>query len=192
MIEIGKHNELRIKSHSSVGVYLTDGENDVLLPNRYVPREARTGEMLNVFVYLDNSNRPVATTEEPFAEVNDFAFLEVKEVNDFGAFLDWGISKDLFVAYSEQRRNMSPGESHLVHIFIDEKSDRIAATAKWNKFMQPPDELEEGEEVELLIAEKTDLGWKAIINNSCEGLIYSDEVFRELKAGDRIRRLFKC
>jgi predicted RNA-binding protein (virulence factor B family) len=113
--------------------------------------------------------------------------LKVKEVNNFGAFLDWGISKDLFVAYSEQRNPMAIGERHLVYIFVDELSGRLAATERWHKHIQMPDDIEEGEEVQLLIAEKTDLGWRAIINNTCEGLIYQDEVFRELKLGDLVR-----
>lgn len=187
MVEIGKYNELQVKSDSSVGLFLTDGDEDVLLPNRYVKGDLNQGDHIKVFVYLDNENRPVATTETPFAEVGDFAFLKVKEVNNFGAFLDWGISKDLFVAYSEQRNPMSPGERYLVYIFVDELSGRIAATERWQKHFQLPDEIEEGEEVQLLIAEKTDLGWRAIINNTCEGLIYQDEVFQELKPGDLVR-----
>ncbi len=187
MLEIGKYNELEVKSDSSVGLYLTDGDEDVLLPNRYVKGDLNVGDHVKVFVYLDNENRPVATTETPFAEVGDFVFLKVKEVNTFGAFLDWGISKDLFVAYSEQRNPMSPGEKHLVYIFMDEQSGRLAATSRWHKHIQMPDEIEEGEEVQLLIAEKTDLGWRAIINNTCEGLIYNSEVFQELKPGDLVR-----
>lgn len=186
-MEIGKYNDLEVKTDTSVGVYLTDGGEDVLLPKRYIIDDLNVGDTIRVFVYLDNESRPVATTEKPFAEIEEFAFLKVKEVNNFGAFLDWGISKDLFVAFSEQRNPMAPGEKHLVYIFMDDRSGRIAATARWNRFINPPEDLEVGEEVQLLIAEKTDLGWRAIINNSCEGLLYEDEVFRELNPGELIR-----
>ncbi len=187
MIEAGKYNELEVKSKAPVGVFLTDGIEDILLPQRYAPSGLHEGDKLEVFVYLDNENRPIATTEKPFAQLGDFAFLEVKEVNQHGAFLDWGISKDLFVAFPEQRRAMDKGQEHLVYVFIDETSGRIAATSRWSKYLIGSDELEEGEEVELLIAEKTDLGYRAIINNLHEGLIYKNEVFEELELGDRRR-----
>src|SRR4051812_6807551 len=183
MIEIGKFNILNVKSDTSVGVYLTDGDADVLLPKRYINENLENGDEVKVFVYLDNEGRPVATTEKPFAEINEFAYLKVKEVNEHGAFLDWGISKDLFVAYSEQRSRMASGEKFVVYIFEDDRSGRIAATEKWSRFLQPPDDLEEGDEVQLLIAERTNLGWRAIINNSYEGLLYENEVFSDVKPG---------
>lgn len=184
MIKIGKYNELEVKSIANIGIYLTDGQDDVLLPNRYVIGHPEPGDMLTVFVYQDNENRPVATTEKPFAEVESFAYLKVNQVNQFGAFLDWGLSRDLFVAFAEQRQPMQEGQSYIVYIFIDEFSGRIAATTKWNQFTEAPLDLSEGDEVELLIAEKTDLGWRAIINNSVEGLLYKNEIFDELHIGD--------
>src|SRR5690348_6286518 len=118
MIEVGKYNELVVKSKASIGLYLHDGQESVLLPARYVPEDVHPGDVMNVFVYLDNENRPVATTLKPYAELHDFAFLTVKDVNNYGAFLDWGIAKDLFVAYQEQRSEMEVGKKYLVYIFI--------------------------------------------------------------------------
>jgi len=185
MLEIGQYNELVVKTKSTVGIYLTDEEDDVLLPTKYVPQGLEIGDKLEVFVYLDNENRPVATTLKPFATVNEFAFLAVKEVNPHGAFLDWGIAKDIFVSYAEQRGEMNVGQEYLVYIFIDDVSGRIAATTKWIKYLNHDvTDLNDGDEVELLIAEKTDLGYKAIINNQYEGLIYSNEIFEEINVGD--------
>ncbi len=188
MLEIGNYNELIVKTKTTVGVYLTDEKEDVLLPSRYVPQGTEVGDRLEVFVYLDNENRPVATTLHPYATVNEFVFLKVKDVNPHGAFLDWGIAKDIFVSYSEQREIMKQGEEYLVFIFIDDVSGRIAATTKWMKYInRDVTGLKDGEEVDILIAEKTDLGYKAIIENQFEGLIYSNEVFEEIKLGDMKR-----
>lgn len=192
MLNIGKHNELVVKSKSAIGLYLHDGDESVLLPNRYVAEGIHTGDVMNVFVYLDNENRPVATTLKPHAVLGDFAFLTVKDVTDHGAFLDWGIAKDIFVAHQEQRTEMQPGKKYLVYLFIDEYSGRIAATAKWGKYIDKhTDDLEEGAEVDLLIAEETDAGFKAIIDNKHEGLIYRNEIFQPLKEGDRKKGFIK-
>jgi predicted RNA-binding protein (virulence factor B family) len=185
MIEVGKHNELVVKSKASIGLYLHDGQDSVLLPARYVPEDVHVGDAMNVFVYLDNENRPVATTLKPNAELNEFAFLTVKDVNNYGAFLDWGIAKDLFVAYQEQRAEMQIGKKYVVYIFMDEISGRIAATAKWAKYIdKETSNLAEGDEVKMLIAEKTDIGYKAIFNNKFEGLLYQNEIFQPLEEGD--------
>ncbi len=192
MLEIGKYNELKVKSSSSIGLFLSDGRDNVLLPSKYVPNGIKIDDTLDVFIYLDNENRPVATTQKPFASVGDFAFLTVKDVNEHGAFLDWGIPKDIFVSYAEQRSEMETGKKYLVHIFIDDRSGRIAATTKWGQFIDDEvPELENGEEVQLLIAEKTDLGFKAIINNRYEGLIFQNEVFENLQPGDLKRGYVK-
>jgi predicted RNA-binding protein (virulence factor B family) len=185
MIQIGKHNELIVKSKAAIGLYLHDGHESVLLPARYVPQDVHVGDVMNVFVYLDNENRPVATTLKPYAELNEFAFLTVKDVNQHGAFLDWGIAKDIFVAFQEQRTEMEIGKKYLVYLFMDDFSDRIAATAKWSKHIdKDTDDFSEGDEVNLLIAEKTDVGYKAIINNTHEGLLYHNEIFQPLNPGD--------
>lgn len=187
MIEIGKYSDLEVKAKAPMGFFLTDGLEDVLLPQRHAPAELKTGDVLKVFVYLDNDNRPVATTDEPYGELEEFAFLRVKEVNQHGAFLDWGIAKDLFVAFSEQRKDMAPGEFHLVYIFLDTLSNRIAATTRWSQYLEEPVDFKEGDEVEMLIAEETDLGYRAIFNNCCEGLLYKNEVFEKIKPGDKRR-----
>ena len=192
MIVVGKYNELSVKSKAAAGLYLTDGRDSVLLPGRYVPENLATGDELEVFVYLDNENRPIATTLRPYAEVEDFAFLEVKDINEFGAFLDWGIAKDVFVSYAEQREKMIVGNKYLVYLFMDEKSGRIAATTKWSRYLEKDTSgLMPGEEVELLIAEETEMGYRAIIDNCFEGLIYRNEVFGELFPGERMRGYIK-
>ena len=192
MLSIGQYNNLEVKTKATIGLYLTDGEDDVLLPVKYVPQGTEVGDTLDVFVYLDNENRPVATTLKPFATVGDFEFLTVKDVNDHGAFMDWGIAKDVFVSYAEQRGEMIVGKKYLVHLFVDDISGRIAATTKWIKYLNDDiSELETGEEVELLIAEKTEMGYKAIINNRYEGLIYKNEVFEEINIGDKKRGYIK-
>jgi len=187
MFEIGKYNELPVFSKTDIGLYLGDGQDNVLLPKRYMPPEAAIGDTLEVFVYLDNEDRPVATTLKPYALLDEFAFLKVKEVNQFGAFLDWGVSKDLFVPYAEQRTPLEIGEQVIIYVFKDEFSGRIAATTKWNKFLEDTSDLKVSEEVQLLIAEKTDLGYRAIINNTMEGILFHNEIFEEINPGE-IRR----
>ncbi len=185
MIDIGKYNELIVKSKAAIGLYLHDGDERVLLPVRYVPENTNVGDVLNVFVYLDNENRPVATTLKPYALLGDFAFLTVKDVTAHGAFLDWGIAKDIFVAYQEQRTEMQIGKKYLVHLFMDDFSGRIAASSKWGKYIDKlTDDLNEGDAVQLLIAEETDAGFRAIIDNRYEGLLYRNEIFQPVKEGD--------
>ncbi len=190
-MDIGKYNDLTVKSLAMIGLYLTDGENDVLLPKKYVKGNLKIGDEVTVFVYLDNENRPVATTLEPYASVGDFVYLTVKEVNAHGAFLDWGIAKDIFVPYAEQRVDMEIGKEYLVHLFIDEHSERITATTKWGKYTEKVNDLTVNDEVEILIAEQTDLGFKVIINNKYEGLIFKNEIFGDVHLGDVSRAYIK-
>ncbi|HNU18482.1 MAG TPA: S1-like domain-containing RNA-binding protein [Saprospiraceae bacterium] len=184
MFEIGKYNELKVFSKTEIGLYLGDGQDNVLLPNRYMPPDVAIGDMLEVFVYLDNEDRPVATTLKPYATLDEFAFLKVKEVNQFGAFLDWGVSKDLFVPYAEQRTPLERGDEVIVYVFKDEFSGRIAATTKWNKFLEDTSDLKVEQEVQLLIAERTDLGFRAIINNTMEGILFHNEIFEDIRPGE--------
>jgi len=184
MFEIGKYNELKVFSKTEIGLYLGDGQDNVLLPNRYMPPDVAIGDMLEVFVYLDNEDRPVATTLKPYATLDEFAFLKVKEVNQFGAFLDWGVSKDLFVPYAEQRTPLERGDEVIVYVFKDEFSGRIAATTKWNKFLEDTSDLTVEQEVQLLIAERTDLGFRAIINNTMEGILFHNEIFEDIRPGE--------
>ncbi len=188
-IQIGDYNLLKVVKKSDYGMYLEGGiDGEILMPNKYVPHGCRIGDEVEVFVYLDNEERPVATTEKPFARVGEFAYLEVGWVNEYGAFLKWGVTKDLFCPFREQKRKMQVGENYIVYIYIDEESNRLVASAKIDKFLNkefPP--YRHGEQVDLLIWQKTDLGFKVIINNMYGGLIYDDQIFRGLHTGDRMK-----
>ncbi|HJD53411.1 MAG TPA: GntR family transcriptional regulator [Candidatus Avibacteroides avistercoris] len=192
-IILGDYNNLEIVKRVSFGLYL-DGDEDgeILLPARYVPDGYDIGDIIKVFVYLDNEERLVATTEEPLAKVGDFALLRVAWTNDYGAFLDWGLLKDLFVPFSEQEGKMVKGNSYLVYVTIDRKSYRIYASARLDKFLsrtKPPYETDE--EVDIIVWRRTDLGWKVIVNGNHSGLVFANEVFRDLKTGDRLKGYVK-
>lgn len=192
MIQTGKYNELEVVKILSFGAYLSDGNEEILLPLKYVPEGTEIGNFIEVFIYNDNENRPIATTLRPFATVEEFAFLKVREVNDFGAFLDWGIAKDLFVPYAGQKTPMQTGNKYVVYIYIDEETGRITATSKIGKILDNEDlDLEIEDEVELIIYDKTDLGFKAIVNNKYSGLIYKNEVFEPVEIGDKKRAYIK-
>lgn len=192
MIEIGKHNTLKIVRDTQVGLYLSDGKEDILLPNKYVPREFEVGDELIVFVYLDHEERPVATTLEPYIYLNEFALLRVNYTNKFGAFLDWGLEKDLFVPFREQARPMEKGKRYLVYMYLDEKSNRLAGTSKINQFLSNEElTVEQGEEVDLIISHITDMGINVIINEQHKGLMYKDEVYEDLRTGDRMKGYIK-
>ena len=191
-LRLGQTNRLTVVRRAEQGLYLSGGPEDILLPNRYVPKGANVGDELDVFVYLDSEERLVATTETPLAQVGDFAWLEVAWVNQFGAFLDWGLMKDLFVPFSEQKMKMQKGRSYLVHIHLDPQTYRIVASAKIERYLSkdwPP--YHGGDEVDALIWQKTDLGFKAIVDNQFAGLLFDDEIFRELHSGDRLRAFVK-
>lgn len=187
MIEIGKFNTLTIARGTSVGLYLTDGTTDVLLPNKYVPEQWQEGDAFTAFVYLDQEERPVATTLEPYIKLNDFALLRVSYVNNVGAFMNWGLEKDLFVPFREQARPMEQGKRYLVHMHIDEKSNRLVGSSKLNQFIKNENlDVSEGEEVDLIVSHFTDLGINVIINGKYKGLLYQSEVYDDLRLGDRI------
>lgn len=189
MIKLGDYNILKVVRRVDFGLYLEGGdEGDILLPSRYVPEGARPGDTMEVFVYLDNEERLVATTEIPKAKVGDFACLEVAWVNQYGAFLNWGLMKDLFCPFREQKKRMREGESYIVHVHIDEESYRIMASAKVEHFLDDgKPEYNRGDEVDLLIWQKTDLGFKVIVDNRFAGLIYDDQIFRYVHTGDRMK-----
>lgn len=187
MIEIGKYNTLKIARATKVGLYLTDGETDILLPNKYVPKEYEIGGEIAVFVYLDHEERPVATTLEPYIFLNEFALLRVNYTNKFGAFMNWGMEKDLFVPFKEQARPMEQGKRYLVYMYIDEKTKRLVASSKTNQFLNNDEiTVEVGEEVDLIVSHITDVGINVIINEKHKGLLYKNEVFEDLRTGDRI------
>lgn len=193
MLFIGKYNTLTIERLTSVGLFLSEVEGEeVLLPNQYVTDDMQVGDEIRVFVYLDSEDRPVATTETPKIIRNEFAFLEVNDVSEYGAFMDWGLFKDLFVPFREQSTPMNVGEKHVVFLYLDHKSSRLIASTKVDRFLEN-DRLtvQEGDEVDVMIYQKTDLGYNAIINQYHKGLIYGNEVFRDLKIGDSLKGYIK-
>lgn len=187
-VKLGKYNLLEVVKEVDFGVYLDGGDaGEILLPSRYVPEGCKLGDMLNVFLYLDNEERLIATTLQPLVQVDEFAFLEVAWVNEFGAFLDWGLMKDLFVPFREQKMKMQKGHRYIVHAHVDEDSYRIMASAKVEHYLskEMPD-YQPGQEVDVLIWQKTDLGFKAIVENRFGGLLYDSEIFQHLETGMRL------
>lgn len=195
MLAIGQYNTLRILRDTKVGLFLGDGENeehDVLLPNKYVPKEFYIGDDITVFVYLDHEERPVATTLKPYVKLNEFAHLKVNYINKFGAFLNWGLEKDLFVPFKEQARPMEEGKRYLIYCFMDEKTDRMVASSKTQQFLNNDEiTVENGEEVDLIVSHITEAGINVIINEKHRGLAYKNEVFEEIKPGIRMKGYIK-
>jgi uncharacterized protein len=186
MVDIGDFNELEVAREVDFGVYLDSDDGDILLPRKYVPQDARPGDTLRVFVYRDSEDRIIATTLTPKARVGEFAALEVKQTNAYGAFLDWGLEKDLFVPFKNQREKMQSGHTYLVYVYLDEASDRVVATAKYEKQLDNEQlSVAEGDEVGLIVAEETDLGFKVIINQRHLGVLYHNEVFQPLAIGQQ-------
>lgn len=187
MIEIGQYNTLKIVRDTSVGLYLSDGKQDILLPNKYVPKKFEMGDEMAVFVYLDQEERMVATTLKPYIRLNEFAFLRVNFVNKFGAFMDWGLEKDLFVPFREQARPMEKSKRYLIYMYLDEKTNRLVGTSKINQFLDNEHlTVTQGEEVDLIVSHITEVGINVIINEQHKGLLYKDEVYEDLRTGDRL------
>ena len=189
-LRLGQKNKLKAAWKVDFGMYLEGGGYDgkILLPERYVPEDLAVGDEIEVFLYLDNEERLVATTLEPKAMVGDFAYLRVAWVNEYGAFLDWGLMKDLFCPFREQKKRMLQDHSYIVHVHIDEDSYRIMASAKVERYLLLlPEDYQEWQEVELLVWQKTDLGFKVIIDNAYAGLLYDSQVFRPLHTGDKVK-----
>lgn len=191
-MKIGHYNTLTIARETKVGLFLTDGKEDVLLPIKYLPKEYKIGDELIVFVYLDHEERPVATTLEPYILLDEFGLLRVNYVNKYGAFLDWGLEKDLFVPFKEQARPMEKGKRYLVFAYMDEKTNRIVASSKTNQFLDNTElTVAVGDEVDLLISHITDLGINVIINDIHKGLLYKDQVYDDIRTGDRMKGYIK-
>ncbi len=189
MIKLGDYNTLRITRFTDHGAYLDGGEvGEILLPKAYVKREMRPNDEETVFVYLDQQERLVGTFEQPLARVGQCAFLRCTWVNEHGAFLDWGLMKDLFVPFREQKREMEVGESYVVYLYIDELSHRIVATAKIDRHLLPATsgKFHRGQEVELLVWHKTPLGFKVIVDNRYQGQLYDNQLYQQLHTGDLI------
>ena len=185
---IGKFNPLTVVAINNNGAYLDGGDlGEILLPNRYLPEGCSLNSSINVFLYLDSADRLVATTTSPLAQVGQFASLKVAQVNKIGAFLDWGLPKDLLVPYNQQHTKMEVNKYYLVRVFLDQKTDRIIASSKLDKFIDIwPADYQTGDKVDLIIAGKTDLGYKAIINDLHWGLLYDNEIFQHLRIGKKI------
>ena len=193
MAEIGRINKLKIKRKRNYGTHLDGGgSGDILLPKKFTPEQCQPGDEVEVFVYMDKEGQPRATTQQPYATVGQFAKLRVVANTSSGAYLDWGLSKDLLVPRREQHVKMEEGKSYVVFVFLDEKTNRITASSKLDKFLglQPP-RYDEGQEVDLFICEKTDLGYKAVVDNSHWGLIYQNEVFQKLYIGQSLKGYVK-
>ncbi|TFZ38504.1 GntR family transcriptional regulator [Pseudomonas syringae] len=195
MALVGRYNSLQIVKHTNFGLYL-DGAQDgeILLPNRYIPKDVPTEDedWLNVFVYLDSEDKLLATTEKPKVQVGEFASLKVVEVNSIGVFLDWGLPKDLLLPYSEEKRTLQAGDYCVVHVYLDKHTRRITATARLDRYLdKTPANYSVGQEVDLLVAEATDMGFKAIINNKHWGLIHKNEVFKFMRAGKQEKGYIK-
>lgn len=187
MIAIGQFNTLKIARFTSVGAYLTDGEQDILLPNKYLKKDFEVEQEIEVFVYLDQEERPVATTLEPKIYLNEFALLKVNFINQFGAYLDMGLEKDLFVPFREQARKMEVDKRYLIYMYLDEKTNRLVGSSKLNQFLNlTPAPYKNGEEVDLIVSHITDAGVNVIINEQHKGLMYRNEIFEDLRTGDRI------
>ncbi|HHS95663.1 MAG TPA: GntR family transcriptional regulator [Phaeodactylibacter sp.] len=186
MLQLGKYNSLKAFRETDNGVYLQDAQgNEVLLPNKYVPEDLEMGQHIEVFLFTDHEDRYTATTQKPKIQVHQFAYLQVVEVNDYGAFLDWGLDKHLLVPFSRQETRMKAGDSYLVCMYVDELTDRLVASAKMIQYFKDlPFDLEQGQEVQVLIGDETDIGYKVIVNQSFPGLIYKNETFKEIKPGD--------
>ena len=193
MLEIGKYNTLKIVKDLDFGVYLDGGnEKEILLPARYVPKNVKPGDEVEVFIYHDNEGRLIATTARPLATVGDFKFMEVKSVNNTGAFLEWGLMKDLLVPFKEQKMPMREGRWYLVYVHLDHITGRIVASARIDKYLDNVmPEYTFNQEVNLLVADETDIGYKVIINNLHWGLVYYNEVFRRLEKGEEIKGYIK-
>lgn len=194
MLKIGKYNLLRVVKEVPFGVYL-DGANygDILLPKRDVPKDCKPGSWLKVFIYLDSEDRLIATTKTPSAMVGECACLKVVAISKFGAFLDWGLPKDLLVPRREQVHLMQEGRSYVVYLYVDEQTQTIAASSRLEMFLNEfGNDFTAREAVELMIAERTEIGFKAVINGTHLGLLYANEVFQPLRIGQKLTGYIKA
>jgi predicted RNA-binding protein (virulence factor B family) len=192
-MELGKYNILRVERKTDFGLFLEDEErNEVLLPNRYVTPDLAKDDEIKVFIYKDSEDRIVATTEEPKLVLGEFTCLKATDIAPFGAFMDWGLQKDLLIPNKEQRFDIEKDEEHIVCLFIDEQTDRITGSTKINKYLSKDhSEFIPWQEVDLMMGEKTDLGYEAIINGTHLGLVYHNEVFQKLSYGQKLKGYIK-
>lgn len=193
MALIGNNNRLQVTSIARQGAYLDANElGAVLLPNRYMPENCKVDDVVDVFLYHDSEDRLIATTQKPKAMVDECAYLKVVAVNQVGAFLDWGLAKDLLVPFNEQDKPLEEGRSYVVYIYFDEETQRIAASTRLRDFLyEESHDFVAGQSVDLLIATRTSMGYKAVINGTYLGLIFKDEVFKPIKIGQKMKGLIK-
>lgn len=193
MIEQGKEIDLKISKRATFGLFLKDESGEeVLLPNKYCSEEMKPGDSVKVFVYKDTEGRRVATTMIPKIYLHEFALLKVSAVTGVGAFMDWGLEKELMVPFREQKQKMEAGRWYIVYLDLDKKTDRLYASNRLERFLQNEQiSVKEGEEVELVVQQKTDLGYSVIINHVHKGLIYDNQIFREIRIGDKLRGFVK-
>ena len=193
MINLGQYNTLEILRDTEPGLFLGNAEGDeVLLPNRYVPEVFEIGDKLEVFVYLDNEERPVATTDQPYIKNGDFALLRCNEVNRYGAFLDWGLVKELFCPFKEQAFKMKAGGWYLVHCYLDEDTDRLVASSKTNRFLDNKElTLSVFDEVDLIVSHPSEIGMNVIVNKKHLGLVYKDDIYKDINIGDKLKGIVK-
>ncbi len=192
MLQIGVYHTLKIDRETKVGLFLVNETDDVLLPNKYVPNDFAIGDDLTVFVYLDHEERPVATTLKPLITLNSFAVLKVNYINKFGAFLNWGMEKDLFVPFKEQARQMEKDKRYIVTMYLDKQTGRLAASSKINQFLdKEPLDVEVGQEVDLMVSHITEIGINVIINGKFRGLAYQNEVFETVSPGYKTKGYIK-
>ena len=196
MLEVGKQNTMRVIKRLPFGAILVHDDDEsaeeVLIPKRYEPENCQINDIVNVFVYLDSEDRIIATTETPFAHVESFGFLKVVDVNKTGAFFDWGLSKDLLVPYGEQMYPVKVGSYHMVYLYLDDRSSRITGSLKIDKWLKEETfYLKQDQAVDLMIYAKTELGFKAIVNNDYSGLLYKNEIFQTLDIGDKLQGFIK-
>ncbi|RNC87095.1 MAG: GntR family transcriptional regulator [Winogradskyella sp.] len=193
MIKLGEYNTLTILRDTEPGLFLGDAnDNEILLPNRYVPEEFEIGDTLNVFAYLDNEERPVATTDKPYIEKGNFALLRCNQVNKYGAFLDWGLVKELFCPFKEQAFKMKAGGWYLVHCYLDEETERLVASSKTNRFLDNKElTVQRYEEVDLIVSHPSDYGMNVIVNNTHLGLVFKDDIYKDISVGDKLKGVVK-
>ena len=192
-MNLGQYNTLTILRDTDPGLYLGDGQdNEVLLPHRYKPESYEIDDEIEVFLYLDNEERPIATTDEPYLTLNTFGYLRCCDVNAFGAFMDWGLVKQLFVPFKEQARPMKVGSWYVVYLYIDDKTNRLVGSSKTNKYLSNDDmTLEKYQEVDVLVTHLTEKGANVIINGLHKGLVYIDDIYEDLRSGDQIKAYIK-
>lgn len=193
MIHLGEYNTLTILRDTEPGLFLGDKEeNEILLPNRYVPEIFEIGDNIEIFAYLDNEERPVATTDKPYIKKGDFALLRCNQVTNFGAFLDWGLVKELFCPFKEQAFKMKAGGWYLVHCYLDDETQRLVASSKTNHFLDNKElTVAHYDEVDLIVSHPSDLGMNVIVNNRHHGLVFRDEIFKDISVGDKLKGIVK-